>query len=311
MKKNNLSILSPIVLFVYNRPWHTQATLEALQKNHLAEYSDLIIYSDAPKSESARENVQAVRDYIKTINGFKSVRIIERTENWGLAKSIISGVTEVVNEYGRIIVLEDDIVTSPFFLKFMNDALEYYADNKKVWHISGWNYPVEMTDLGDVFLWRMMNCWGWSTWSDRWCNFKKDKTYYLDNFLSKDIKKYFNINNSMDFYSHLELNKSGHLDTWAIFWYASIFEANSLSLNPTKTYVLNIGFDGTGTHCGDNFISIDINQEILFLNRNENIIFNDNISENIIAKNRIAQFYKKQNSLYLKLKRKLWKLINI
>ena len=112
----------PIVLFVYNRPWHTQQTIEALQKNDLASESELFIYSDAAKTEQDSLKVNEVRNYVHAIGGFKKITIIEREENWGLADSIIDGVTSIVNQYGKIIVLEDDLETSPFFLRFMNES---------------------------------------------------------------------------------------------------------------------------------------------------------------------------------------------
>ena len=171
---NSTYPLAPIVLFTYNRPLHTKQTVQALQKNYLASESELYIYSDGPKDKNATEKVREVREYIKSIDGFKKVTIFERDKNLGLANNIISGVTKIVNEYGKIIVLEDDIVTSKYFLKFMNEALEIYMNEKKVWHISGWNYPLDKDGLGDIFLWRGMNCWGWATWSDRWCFYKKD-----------------------------------------------------------------------------------------------------------------------------------------
>src|SRR5689334_19947926 len=115
--------LAPITLFVYNRPEHTRRTVEALLKNELAAESDLFIFSDAPKKPESDESVRMVRDYIHAITGFKSVTIIERDRNWGLADSIIDGVTSVVNQYGRIIVLEDDLVVSAHFLEYMNTAL--------------------------------------------------------------------------------------------------------------------------------------------------------------------------------------------
>lgn len=167
------NITAPIVLFVYNRPWHTRQTLNSLLTNELAKDSDLIVFSDAPKSPDAAILVTEVRSLLNGITGFKSVRIIERDNNWGLSKSIIEGVTEVVNIYGKVIVLEDDIVTSASFLQFMNQALDYYEKENRVWHISGWNYPIDTEGLGDAFLWRFMNCWGWATWADRWINFEK------------------------------------------------------------------------------------------------------------------------------------------
>ncbi len=127
--------LSPIVLFVYNRPWHTQKTIEALQKNELASESELFIYSDAAKNETAIHAVEKVRNYIKKTTGFKKITIIERDKNWGLANSIIDGVTTIVNQYEKIIVLEDDLLTSPYFLRFMNEALTFFKENSKLKNI--------------------------------------------------------------------------------------------------------------------------------------------------------------------------------
>ena len=242
--------ISPIVIFVYNRPWHTRQTLEALLKNDLSDQSNLIIFSDASKGIDTDLQVQEVRDYLKTISGFKSVRVVEREENWGLAKSIIQGVTEVVSEYGKVIVLEDDIVTSPSFLAFMNKTLDFYQENKKVWHVSGWNYPIDTSGLNETFLWRVMNCWGWATWSDRWAYFEKDTDRLLSEFSSQD-KHRFNLDSAHDFWSQVKMNKSGRINTWAIYWYASIFRNDGLCLGPTESLVQNVGFDGSGMHCGN------------------------------------------------------------
>lgn len=248
--------LAPIVLFVYNRPWHTQQTVEALQKNQLAKDSELFIYSDAAKNESVKLAVDEVRRYIKSINGFRKVTIIERDKNWGLADSIIDGVTTIVNKLGKIIVLEDDLVTSPYFLTFMNEALDFYKFEEKVWHISGWNYPVEIEEIADAFLWRVMNCWGWATWADRWQYFEKDTGKIIDEFKKEDIKS-FNLEGVEDFFSQVIANKNNQINTWAIFWYASIFKSKGLCLNPVKTLVDNIGHDGTGVHCSTDKYHVD------------------------------------------------------
>ncbi|MGB0238020.1 MAG: sugar transferase [Cycloclasticus sp.] len=240
--------LAPIVLFVYNRPWHTKQTIETLQKNNLASDSELFIYSDAAKHHKDVASVQDVRDYIHNVTGFKNIKIIERETNWGLADSIIDGVTTIVNEYGKVIVLEDDLVTSPYFLKYMNDALTFYKDEEKVWHISGWNYPIETEHTENVFLWRVMNCWGWATWSDKWAHYEKDVDKVINEFSSED-KKAFNLDGVEDFFKQVYLNQKGELNTWAIFWYASIFKNNGLCLNPVRTLVDNVGHDGSGVHC--------------------------------------------------------------
>lgn len=279
-------ILSPLVLFVYNRPWHTHQTIEALQKNELASESELFIYSDEAKNEDARKSVEEVREYIDKIDGFKKITIIKRDKNRGLANSIIDGVTKIVNEYGKIIVLEDDLVTSPYFLKFMNEALEFYKDEKRVWHISGWNYPIESDGLEDIFLWRAMNCWGWATWSDRWSYYEKDVQRIVTQF-SKEETKAFNIDGYYrDFWAQVKDNRDKRIDTWAIFWYATIFKNSGLCLNPVNTFVRNIGNDGSGENC----INYDIYQKEL--NHRDDISFIISESENKLALAKIKQFYK-------------------
>ena len=156
------SMGAPIALFVYNRPGHTQQTVEALLKNELAMESDLFIFSDAAKSSEIEVKVNAVREFIKSISGFRSLTIIERESNLGLANSIIDGVTNLCNEYGQVIVLEDDLVTSPFFLKYMNDGLNYYRDEEQVISIHGYIYPFD-AKLPETFFLRGADCWGWAT----------------------------------------------------------------------------------------------------------------------------------------------------
>ncbi|AJI54235.1 glycosyltransferase [Francisella philomiragia] len=277
--------LAPIVLFVYNRPWHTQQTIEALRKNKLAIDSELFIYSDAPKNEGTIEKVQQVRDYIKSIDGFKKITIIEREKNWGLADSIIDGVTKIVNQYGKIIVLEDDIVTGTYFLKFMNDALEFYQNEEKVWHISGWNYPINTESLDDAFLWRVMNCWGWATWANRWQYYEKNVDKTIGEFTQEDIKR-FNLDKSENFWEQIILNKEGKINTWAIFWYATIFKNSGLCLNPAKTFVENIGHDSTGEHCGssDSYKSNELSFK-------KNVEFTKDIKESMIAVQGVKEFF--------------------
>ncbi|WP_194091526.1 glycosyltransferase family protein [Vibrio hibernica] len=287
-----MSILAPIVLFVYNRPEHTAKTIQALQKNVLASESELIIYADAAKNDAAQEKVDKVGELLTNISGFKKVTIIKQDKNIGLANSIISGVTENVNKYGSVIVLEDDLVTSPYFLTYMNDALNLYADKKNVWHISGWNYPIDDDGLGDTFLWRTMNCWGWATWSDRWQHFEKNTDNLIASF-SKDNKYQFNLDGAEDFWGQVLANKKGKINTWAIYWYATIFKNKGLCLNPVVTYVNNIGFDGSGVHCGvsDTYHSP--------LNVGKKIKFESELNENEYALSRIQRFYKKSKKTFI------------
>ena len=174
--------MSPIVLFVYNRPWHTRQTLEALRKNHLADQSILYVYADGPKQQSFDEDlekIKEVRSIVRDKKWCKEVVIIESSENKGLAGSILNGVTEVINKHGRAIVLEDDIVTSPGFLQYMNDSLNIYAEKKKVMHISAYS-PLLWVKSQDTFFSRLSHCWGWATWKSRWNKLEIDSEGYLE-----------------------------------------------------------------------------------------------------------------------------------
>ena len=246
---------APIVLFIYNRPDHTRQTLEALSNNTLASESDLFIYADGAKTGASAEQLDRIRQtrlIAHSKNWCKNVTVIESDTNKGLAASIISGVTEIVNKYGKIIVLEDDIVTGKYFLEFMNEALEKYADEKKVWHITGWREPIVNAKIEDSYFYPIMDCWGWATWDDRWHFFKKDCPYYQSIF-TKDMIYHFNIEGSdKGMWAQIEGNASGEINTWAVFWYATLFINKGLCLAPTKSLVKNIGFDDSGEHCGEN-----------------------------------------------------------
>ncbi|MEJ5283473.1 MAG: glycosyltransferase family A protein [Brevinematales bacterium] len=242
--------LAPIVLFVYNRLEHTKQTIEALQNNTLAAQSELFIYSDGPKNEATYESVQEVREYINQIKGFKELHIIMRESNYGLTKNIASGVTEIINKYNRVIVLEDDIVTSKYFLEFMNDALNYYEDKKEVWHISGYNYPVSIRTEEDTYFSSLMDCWGWATWKDRWQYFSLSrKILWKILFLPGEQRKKFDLWGAEIFMDQLYLNLLGLINTWAIFWYAQIFLNSGLCLHPAKSLINNIGHDKSGENC--------------------------------------------------------------
>jgi hypothetical protein len=241
---------TPIALFVYNRPEHTRRTVEALQKNVLAQESDLIVFSDAPKSETQVGMVQEVRLYIRQIKGFKSVTIVERESNLGLARSIIDGVTATANKYGRIIVLEDDMVTSPYFLSYMNEALEKYAGEDRVVSIHGYVYPVDQP-LPEAFFLPGADCWGWATWSRGWTCFNRDGQFLLDELKRRKLIRAFDFNGAYPFSKMLERQIKGTNDSWAVRWYASAFLADKITLYPGRSLVHNIGNDNSGTHCGE------------------------------------------------------------
>ncbi len=292
--------LAPVVLFVYNRPRHTQQTIKALQSNELSEQSDLIIYSDAPQDNQAQVQVKEVRDYIKTIDGFKSVKIIERDKNWGLAANIIDGVTEVVNQYGKIIVMEDDLIASPVFLKYMNSSLMRYQNNVNVWEIGAYVYPCISAEEnhGECFFTNLTTSWGWATWSDRWKYFIRDPASIVQKIPKSEVYK-FNLDGADDIWSQVEGNLNGKLFTWAVFWYAIVYLNRGLVLYPPATLIKNIGHDGTGQNCGINEDLIsDLYSEEFYSFPDKEIINESNL-------NKIKFFLRKRRSLLNRLIKKL------
>lgn len=249
--------LAPIALFVYNRPEHTRRTVEALKNNVAAQDSVLYVFSDAAKTLHDVPAVQEIRDFIKNISGFKQVVITEQAQNYGLAKSIITGVSSLCEKYERVIVLEDDLETSPHFLAFMNEALSYYENAESVMHISGYRYPVQPFETGDTFFLHLPLCWGWATWKRSWQHFAKDINV-MNEFDEQMIKR-FDFNGTYTFWKQLELNRSGVLNTWFVFWYANVFLRGGLALFPARSLVRNIGLDESGTH---SFITRDYDVEL-------------------------------------------------
>jgi hypothetical protein len=290
------SRLAPVALFVYNRPWHTRQTVEALQGNDLAGDSDLFIFSDAPKNPEAAEAVREVREYIKTISGFRSVSIIERDRNWGLANSIIDGVTKLCGELGRVIVLEDDLIVSPHFLDYMNRALERYAQEEKVMQISANMFPIKPAEtLPETFFCRMTTSWGWATWDRAWRKFEPDAKRLARMIRARKLREEFDM--KYYYFQMLESQARGEIDSWAIRWYASVFLAGGLCLHPSASLVSNIGVDGSGTHCGNG------NVYQVSLSSGMPDMFPSSIEESIQGRQALEAFYR---SIYHPVRRSVW-----
>ena len=239
--------LAPIALFVYNRPEHTRRTITYLQKNLLADESRLFIFSDAAKTDDDKAKVEQVRQYVKEVSGFKSVKIISRKENLGLANSIIAGVTQLVNEYGKVIVFEDDLLSSVHTLAYFNEALTKYVAEEKVMHIGAYMYNLANKKLPQTFFYRAATSWGWATWARAWKDFEPDVDVLINQFDKKKIDR-FTIDGSMNFWKQIKQFKAGKNNSWAIRWYASIFLKGGLTLNPSTSLIHNIGHDGSGVH---------------------------------------------------------------
>lgn len=256
---------APIALFTYNRPDHTQQAVESLLTNAEAKYSDLYIFSDGPKNDKAVEGVKANREYIRSLKAanndinspslnregrggsFLSVTIVEREKNWGLANSLIAGITEVINKYGRVIVVEDDLVLSPYFLQFMNEALEKYKDDDRVGTITAYVPPIK-EQLPETFFLMYFMCWGWATWKRAWDLLEKDPRPLLKGLRFKKTK--FDVGGGVGNYGNLYCQKVGLVDSWYVRYYASLFLKGKLSFYPGHSLATNDGLDGTGVHCG-------------------------------------------------------------
>lgn len=271
--------LAPIILFTYNRPEHTQKVLDALADNILAKQSELFIFCDGPKNEKAVEKNRQTRDVVlaeRERNRFKEVSVMISGQNKGLARSIIGGVTQIIEKYGVCIVLEDDHITSKSFISYMNNALQFYEKNDKIWSISGFTYPLQSLKKysHDVYLSYRACSHGWATWKDRW------------DLVDWEVKDYEQLKKSMsrirrfnrggnDLYRMLRHQMRGERDSWAIRFCYSQSKYDMFTVYPRVSLIRNIGFDGTGTHCQNEIQERKINFEPEYVEiRLENISLN-------------------------------------
>lgn len=264
--------LAPIILFVFNRPDHTRQTIEALQKNQMALESELFVFCDGPRCEKDLEKINQVYQVIDNVNGFKKVVVKKSALNKGLANSVINGVGEILDKYGRAIILEDDIVTASDFLVFMNRALDFYNDDERVFEVAGFNYSNYKNPknyLYSVFPSLRSSSWGWATWKNRWD--KVDfavKDYDVIKNNKKIQKEFRKIGDNL--FEMLQNQIKGKIDSWAIRVCWHMFKNKLYCIYPTQTLVKNIGMDSTGVHCHTdldamNFDLTNQNQEIKFM----------------------------------------------
>lgn len=244
---------APILLFVYNRPQILKKTLKSLKKNKLIKKANIYIFSDGPKNNTPDKiKVKKVRSII---NGLKSLNIKKKifyNENRGLKKNILEGINFVFRKHKSIIVIEDDLILSPYFYIYMNNALKYTKNKKNIWHVSGWNYPIklEKNNKNSSFLWNNMNCWGWGTHKKYWKKIITNSDFFIKKFSQKKINE-FNLSGSLNNWSQILKNKNNIIQTWAIFWSASIFWHKGLCLNPGLSFTKNIGFSKNSTNTNE------------------------------------------------------------
>ncbi len=242
---------APVVLFVFNRPWHTRRTMTSLLRDPLAAESNLVIFSDGPRVDSDATKVASVRDYLARIDGFKSVALVNRDRNFGLSESVISGVTQVIQQHGRAIVVEDDLEFAPSFLTYMNEALIRYHDDQRIFSLGGYTPPVVIPpDYSEDFFLSYRCCtWGWATWRDRWDSVDWQCRDVNSMFRDQRMIDLFNQGGN-DMYDMLRAQLAGKIDSWGIRWDYAHFKNKAFCFRPVRTLVKTNGMDGTGIHCG-------------------------------------------------------------
>lgn len=295
--------LAPIVLFGYNRPEHINKTIESLKKNNLAYRSDLFVFVDGAKNAEDKVNQEEVCNIVNNITGFKTIQINISDKNMGLANSVIAGVTEIINRFGKVIVLEDDLELSVNFLKFMNEALEFYFNNKKIYSIAGYSTPIKIPDTYNkcLYLCRRVESWGWATWKDRWEDIDweiEDYNEFKNNFRERD--NFSQCGDDMPIMLDDQMN--GKVDSWAVRWDYNRYKKDAYTIVPVKSLVKNIGCDSTGRHC--------ITTKKYNTNVDDKYVwkFEQGINEDEEIKNRLRIFYnlKRNNNAKRVLVQNFW-----
>lgn len=296
---------APIVLFAFNRPKHLRATLMSLKNNTLAHLSDLFIFIDGPKNNFSidqTEKIEQVKKIAREEQWCKKVTIVESPVNKGLAKSVIDGVSEIVEKFGKVIVLEDDLVSSAYFLQFMNDALTLYENEDRVISATGYIYPVRQ-ELPATYFLKGADCWGWATWKRGWDLLEKDGKNLLTEIEKNKLENDFDFYGSYPYTQMLRDQIAGKNNSWAILWYASAYLKNKLTIYPGQSLIQNIGNDGSGTHSGvTNKWEVSLTEKPVSLGSIE-------LKENTKAKKIIADYFREimgteKGSLIGKLKNK-------
>ncbi|HEY2720589.1 MAG TPA: glycosyltransferase family 25 protein [Chitinophagaceae bacterium] len=250
--------LAPIVLFAYKRKDTLRQTVEALRVCTLASECDLYVFADGAKGKKDQKEVTEVRNYLKTISGFKSISFNLSEKNRGISHSVIEGVNKIFSKNDKVVVLEDDIVVSKNFIVFMNENLLKYQNQQSVFSISGYNYPFRVKDNEklDAFFLPRSSSWGWATWRDRWCDLDWEIKEYRDFSSNKDQIREFHRGGS-DLFRMLKKQQIQQMDVWDVRWVYNQFRRNGLTVYPTISKVRNVGFgqDATNTNTYNRYIS--------------------------------------------------------
>lgn len=238
---------SPIAIFAYNRADKLAAMMQTLVRCHGFSSSPVKIFVDGPRSESDRDAVERVRQYVSTLN-YDNISYSFRTENIGLRRSIYAGVTELCERFGKVIVLEDDFLLSPDIIVYFDEALRKYTNCFEIWSVCAYMPQVsELRRHDSALLLPTSHPWGWATWQRAWKNFDLDAPIDPRNLQSYAFRQRFNMYGLKDYAAMLRLATGGKLDSWFIRWNYLICTRNGLSVFPPRSLVMNDGYDG-GTH---------------------------------------------------------------
>lgn len=277
--------LAPIVIFAFNRPNHLAELLKSLSQNKEFAQSELFIYVDGPRDNSDIKLVQETREVAKSFSGMEAKNLVIREQNLGLGSSLKTGVTEVLSKNNNIIVLEDDLIVTNSFLKYMNMGLNKYQAEPKVASIHGYCFGFDQP-IKDPFFLRGADCLGWATWKDRWESINWDPNVLLNRIENLGQIQDFNLDGSHSYYSALQGEAKKGFHSWAIYWHASMFSEGRLTLFPGTSLVEYAGADGSGTHVVENseFWKTEISTET-------NWVFPELIAESEAGREQLIAYY--------------------
>jgi hypothetical protein len=296
--------LAPIVLFVYKRPEHATQLLRSLKSNKEAAHSKLFVFSEAPKSPKEAELVNETRKIIRSESWCKDVVLIERDEHLGCRKNIEDGITQIIGEYGKAIIVEEDLILGRHFLSFMNQGLERYAEEERVMHLSGYMWPVEQTNIPESFFIKFVGIWGWATWKRAWDKLERDHRKLEEALRERQLIREFCLN---DGYKPLFswLKDLDRKDTWDVIWYASVFLNDGLSLQSGRTLTANTGNDGSGLHSlASNMFDVEAGD---FLPRS----FPDRIEQDEVMAKAVSDWFRKNRSYTKRIAERFRTLTNL
>jgi hypothetical protein len=293
--------LAPILIFSYKRLSHLIKCIDSLKNNFLARETDVYIFSDGPKNENDIEEVDAVRRYLKGLDGFKSINVVCNNVNLGLSRSVINGIESIVGVHDYFIVVEDDLVFSEYFIQFMNNALIEYKNDDVIGCVSGYSFLSGRSNAAELF--RLPSSWGWASWSAKWSLFEKNPNILVAKLNNLKLKKYFDVDGTYPSTKLLLDVSDGKYDSWAIRWDASLVLNRQLTLYPSQSLVNNIGFDSSGTHCnsGSQYLNMKLADSLPSIILDEKVEKKETVNA-FIKKNKGSRIVRKLASLSYNIK---------